>query len=90
MSSKINLTGTSGATYNLDELASSNTRLSTESLTVQIWKWNPNIASTNAHSKPNPPLNASTDIGRIWLSKLDLTYTEAQAIADDAASSSEA
>ena len=34
----INLTGTSGATYNLDELSTTNTRTnSTEKLIVQIW-----------------------------------------------------
>ena len=86
MASTIDLTGTDGTTYNLDELATTNTRTSTDALKVQVWKWNPNFSTENIHSKPNPPLTLATDLGRIWLSKLDLTYTEAEANADDAAS----
>lgn len=66
MAKSINLTGTSGASYNLDELKK-NSRTSGDELAVQVWKWNPNLPSSNAHSKPNPP---SPKIGQIWVSKL--------------------
>ena len=65
---KVNIKGTSGKTYNLDELFGSSTRSSsTESLVVQIWKWNPNLPASNPHSKPNP---SNLVVGQIWLSVL--------------------
>lgn len=66
MPKNINLTGTAGKKYDLDELKNTNTRTSKdESLVVQIWEWNPNLPGD--HGKPNPP---SLEIGQIWLSKL--------------------
>lgn len=68
----INLQGTSGQTYDMDKLVSSNTRTSSdESLVVQIWMWNPNL--TNSHKNPNPP---APSIGQIWLSKLVTTDSD--------------
>jgi len=60
--SGINITGTSGTTYNLDHIVLSDTRTdSTTDLIVQVWLWNP--ASSNADRKlPNPP---SPEIGQI-------------------------
>jgi hypothetical protein len=63
----INLTGTSGKTYDLEKIATENTRLDSDSqLLVEIWEWNPE-ANNEDHRKPNPP---SPAVGRIWLSKL--------------------
>ena len=67
MAKSINLTGSAGKTYNLDDLANKQTRQSTEELLVQVWKWNPNLPETNPHSKPNPP---SPVVGQMWLTKL--------------------
>lgn len=67
MAKTINLTGTSGKKYDLDQISKTNTRTSTDELVVQVWKWNPNLDSKNPHSKPNPP---SPVVGQIWLSKL--------------------
>lgn len=68
MARTINLTGTSGKKYDLDQLQKSGTRTSsTDELIVQIWNWNPNLDESNPHSKPNPPAPV---IGQIWLSKL--------------------
>ena len=68
MPRSINLTGTSSKSYNLDEIASKNTRTSSnEELFVQIWYWNPNLDERNPHSKPNPE---NPVIGQMWLSKL--------------------
>lgn len=63
MPKTINLTGAAGKTYNLDELETEN-RTSTTGLTVEIWKWNPDLPSP--YNSPNPP---NLQIGRIWLSK---------------------
>lgn len=66
MPSKINITGTSGKTYDLDELQSKKGRASSEEeLIVQIWNWNPELPSP--YNSPNPP---NLKIGQIWLSKL--------------------
>lgn len=78
MPDKINLTGTSGATYNLEEATTTATRTSSsEALIVEIWEWNPNLPAGCTHSKPNP---SDLTIGRIWMSKLIPTtsprYTE--------------
>lgn len=68
MPRSINLTGTSGKNYNLDKIAETNTRKSSnEELLVQIWYWNPDLDENNPHSKPNP---ANPAIGQMWLSKL--------------------
>jgi len=65
---KVNIKGTSGKTYNLDELFVNDTRSSaSEGLVVQVWKWNPNLKASNPHSKPNPP---DPVVGQIWLSVL--------------------
>ena len=65
---KINLKGTPGQTYNLDEIQNSGTRVdSTRALTVQVWKWCPDLPESNPHSKPNPDKPV---IGQMWLSKL--------------------
>ena len=62
----INLTGTSGITYDLDKIATDKTRVdSSNQLLVEIWEWNPDAANED-HRKPNPP---SPAVGRIWLSK---------------------
>lgn len=63
----INLTGTEGQTYNLDDLAQDTRTNEEESLVVQIWYWSPFYKDTNPHSKPNPPKPA---LGSVWLSKL--------------------
>ena len=66
MPKKLNLTGTSGKEYDLDQLSKSGTRDNTEeALVVQIWYWNPNL--NNSHKYPNPP---NPKLGQIWLSKL--------------------
>lgn len=68
MAKSINLTGTTGKNYNLDELVNTNTRTNVDSeLKVQIWLWSPYLPASNPHSKPNPPKPA---LGQIWLSKL--------------------
>ena len=62
----IDLTGTSGKTYDLEQISSENTRLdSSMQLLVEVWEWNPDAANED-HRKPNPP---SPAVGRIWLSK---------------------
>jgi hypothetical protein len=64
----INITGTAGATYDLTELSTKDTRSSSdERLMVQVWHWSPLLSKENPHSKPNPP---SPEIGQIWLSQL--------------------
>lgn len=71
MPKSINLTGTAGKSYNLDDLQKNTRTDSSEDLVVQIWEWNPNLPGD--HGKPNPP---SPELGQIWLSKLvkeDLT-----------------
>jgi hypothetical protein len=81
MAVNINLEGTAGATYDLDALSTTATRTdSSQALIVEIWYWNPDLDSTNPHSKPNPN---NPEIGRIWLSKLvtDKTSTEYKTIA---------
>ena len=66
MPNKINITGTAGKTYNLDEIKDSGSRDNpSEGLVVQVWKWNPNLQSP--YNSPNPP---NPVIGQIWLSKL--------------------
>lgn len=66
MPKSINLTGTAGKKYNLDEM-SKDTREADGELLVQVWKWNPNLPKENPHSQPNPP---SPKLGQMWLSKL--------------------
>lgn len=74
MPKNINLKGTAGNTYNLDELVISNTRLDSNlELLVQIWEWNPDLAETNEHHFPNPK---NPKVGQIWLSKR-IDYTSA-------------
>lgn len=74
MPKSINLSGTSGKKYDLDELQK-NTRVDSDSkLLVQIWYWNPDGIESykndnvkyNEHKQPNPPKPV---IGQIWLSK---------------------
>lgn len=66
MPNKINLTGTAGKSYNLDDLQNSGGRSSSsEELVVQVWNWNPNLPEP--YNSPNPP---NPVIGQIWLSKL--------------------
>ena len=66
MPKSINLKGTSGKSYNLDELQTQNTRNNPEeALTVQIWNWHPDLKGD--HSKPNPP---NPKIGQMWMSHL--------------------
>jgi len=71
MPKNINLTGTSGKSYNLDELSQDTRKNSNSELLVQIWQWCPDLPNTNnltkAHQEPNPP---SPKVGQIWLSKL--------------------
>ena len=68
MPKSINITGQAGKNYNLEEIASKETRSDSSSeLLIQVWYWNPNLPSTNDHSKPNPP---SPEIGQIWLSRM--------------------
>lgn len=65
---QVNITGTSGQTYDLDALKNTNTRgAKDESLVVQIWYWSPQLPESNEHHNPNPP---HVVIGQIWLSKL--------------------
>ena len=66
MPKSINLTGTSSKTYNLDNLATKNTRKSSdEKLLVQIWYWNAALPFPHNQSNPDKP-----EIGQMWLSKL--------------------
>lgn len=75
MPKSINLTGTAGKKYNLDDLQNKNTRKSADELIVQIWYWNPDGIDSykndekkfQDHKKPNPP---DPVIGQMWLSKL--------------------
>ena len=63
----INLSGTAGKTYDLEQLATQNIRLdSSQQLIVENWYWNPEAAIEERRS-PNPPNPA---VGRIWLSRL--------------------
>ena len=66
MPKSINLTGTAGQSYDLDDLKK-DTRTGEGELLVQIWKWNPNLPKENPHSQPNPP---NPVLGQMWLSKL--------------------
>lgn len=76
MPRSINLSGTPGKQYDLDELSTKNTRGSAdEELLVQVWYWNPNGIESykndqekyEQHKKPNP---SNLKIGQVWLSKL--------------------
>lgn len=67
MPKSINLTGTTGKKYNLDEISTVDTRTSGTELKVQVWKWSPRLSPSDPHSKPNPP---KPELGQIWLSKL--------------------
>ena len=75
MPKHINLKGTAGETYNLEELKTSNTRTdSSKDLIVQIWYWNPNgilsykddLTKYEEHKLPNPP---RPKLGQIWISR---------------------
>lgn len=66
MPHKINITGTAGKNYNLDDIQNIGNRSnSSEGLVVQVWNWNPNLPEP--HNQPNPN---DLVIGQIWLSKL--------------------
>lgn len=68
MPRSINITGSAGKSYNLDNIATKDTRQSSdEKLLVQIWYWNPNLPEGNPHKNPNPEKPV---IGQMWLSKL--------------------
>ncbi len=67
MPKSINLTGTAGKTYDLDEVVNGGKRTDESALVVQIWKWNPNLPKENVHKNPNPP---KPEVGQIWLSQL--------------------
>lgn len=76
MPRSINITGSSGKQYDLEELSTKNTRTdSSEELVVHIWYWNPDGIESykedetkySEHTKPNPP---NPQLGQIWLSKL--------------------
>lgn len=75
MPKSINITGSAGKSYDLEQISTTNTRTdSSEELVVQIWYWNPNGIDSykedtdkyESHKKPNPP---EPVIGQIWLSK---------------------
>lgn len=78
MPKNINLTGSVGKKYDLDELANKQTRVdSTEKLIVQIWEWSPELPEKNPHHYPNPTKVDENGLvvsdlveGQIWLSKL--------------------
>ena len=57
----INITGTAGATYDLDKLAKESRLNGDERLVVQVYKY-------KQGENPNPP---DLQIGQIWISKLD-------------------
>ena len=75
MPKSINISGTPGKQYDLEQISTKQTRTdSSEALLVQIWYWNPNGIKSfedrndyEDHKKPNPP---SPALGQIWLSKL--------------------
>lgn len=78
MPKSINLSGTPGRGYDLDQMSTQYTRTSAnEELVVQIWYWNPNGIQSyydennkekyENHKRPNPP---RPKLGQIWLSKL--------------------
>ena len=69
MPKSINLTGTTGKKYDLDEISTVDTRTSGTELKVQVWLWSPELSPSNPHSKPNPP---KPELGQMWLSKLVL------------------
>lgn len=61
---RINLTGTNGETYDLDQMKNEGRRSLTTDLIVEIWEWNPKLPKPHNHPNPENP-----EIGRIWLSK---------------------
>lgn len=61
----LNLTGTSGQTYNLDDIAAETRVNSVKKLVVQVHEYNPDSAD-EAKRSPNP---ANPVVGQIWLSK---------------------
>lgn len=68
MPNKINLTGTAGHVYDLDEMEAGSQKASrsnsSRELVVQVWKWNPNLPAPHNVANPENPA-----IGQIWLSK---------------------
>ena len=56
----INIKGTSGANYNLDEIASDSRTNSTKNLLVQVHRY-------KRGESPNP---ANPQVGQIWLSQM--------------------
>jgi len=63
----LNLTGTSGVSYDLDKIASETRSNQSKPLIVQIHKYNPNSLDASRRN-PNP---SNPTIGQIWLSSED-------------------
>jgi hypothetical protein len=61
----LNLTGTSGQTYNLDGIAAETRINSVKKLVVQVHEYNPDSVD-EAKRAPNP---SNLVVGQIWLSK---------------------
>jgi len=62
MKKSLNLTGTKGKTYDLDEIENENRTNSSLELTVQVHEYDPQ----DPNSKPNP---SNLQVGQIWLVK---------------------
>jgi hypothetical protein len=66
----LNLTGTAGQTYDLDQIEQE-TRLNAERpLVIQVHKYNPASQLSELNKNPNP---SSLKLGQMWLSKKDNT-----------------
>jgi hypothetical protein len=66
----LNLTGTAGQTYDLDQIEQE-TRLNAERpLVIQVHKYNPASQLSEENKKPNP---SNLKLGQMWLSKKDST-----------------
>jgi len=63
----LNLTGTSGVNYDLDQISSETRDNKAKPLVVHVHKYNPNSLDASKRNA-NP---ASLMIGQIWLSKED-------------------
>lgn len=66
----LNLTGTAGQTYDLDQIEQE-TRLNGERpLVIQVHRYNPASPLSEENKNPNP---SNLKLGQMWLSKKDST-----------------
>jgi hypothetical protein len=62
----LNLTGTTGVTYDLDEISAESRINVNKPLLVQVHRWNKDMPNGHPNKLPNPE---NPQIGQIWLSK---------------------